>query len=213
MSRLLTVALILSPLTASADGTEAPSVCASCVVAPAPAPVPRPVELSHRWGVAARAVSMSLADAADNQTEYSGGGFAVSYRIDPRWELALTFDALDAPEGPDLHASTLTARFHLAPLRRWDWYLLAGIGAMQEVPLEGESADQAPTRGTFHAGVGLARRFPRWSLAAELHGLGVGPADSTAAMTTARESMPTSPMATDDNLSGGQLTVAASFYF
>jgi len=210
----LALVLAIAPRFASADATGAPSVCASCVVAPAP--TPRPVELAHRWSVAARGVSLTLGDPADDtsKTTYGGGGLSVGYRLNARWEFLASFDALDAPEGPDLHAAALTARFHFRPLQRWDWYALAGLGAVHEVPLE--EGDQMPAdppaRAQLHAGVGLARRFPRWSLAAELHAVGIGPEKSPDATTVMREA-PGSVMASGDKLSGGELTVAAAFYF
>ncbi len=202
------------PSAASADASAAPSVCASCVVAPAPAP--QPVELAHRWSVAARGVSLTLGDPSNDtsKTTYGGGGLSVGYRLNARWELLASFDALDAPEGPDLHAAALTARFHFHPLHRWDWYALAGLGAVHEVPLEegDQMSVDGPTRGQVHAGVGLARRFPRWSLAAELHAVGVGPEKPSDTTSVMREA-PGSAMSTGDKLSGGELTVAASFYF
>jgi len=204
MSRLLVLATLLIPASAAADGTAAPAVCASCVVAPAP----KPADMQHRLGVSARAVSLSLDDGT-TKSEYGGGGLAVSYRLSRRWELALSVDALDAPEGPDLHSSMLSARFHLTPHRQWDWYAIAGIGGLHEVPLEGESHDGV-ARGQFQLGAGLARRFPRWSIAAELHAVGVGPREEE--MSTAQKAV-TTPMATDEGLSGGQFTVAATFFF
>lgn len=215
MSRLLHVAstllIFLIPTIAAADGSEAPTVCASCVVAPAPAA--KPVELRHRIGVSARAVSLGLDDGT-TKSEYGGGGLAVSYRLSRRWELALALDALDAsgaPKGarsPDLHSTTLSARFHLTPYRRWDWYAIAGIGGLHEVPLEGQDHDDVASRARVDLGVGLARRFPRWSIAAELHAVGVGPVEQ---QMTAEKA--TTPMATDEGVSGGQLTVAATFFF
>jgi hypothetical protein len=158
MSRLLVVASLLIPTAAAADGTAAPAG----VVAPAPAA--KPADLRHRIGVSARAVSLGLDDGT-TKTEYGGGGLAVSYRLSRRWELALALDALDAPEGPDLHSTTLEARFHLTPHRRWDWYAIAGVGGLHEAPLEGESHDDAASRGQVNLGAGVARRFPRWSAA------------------------------------------------
>lgn len=195
-----------------------PPLAAPQVVAPvvAPVPPPKPADLARRWGVSARMVSMSLGSETA-KTEYGGGGLAASYRINRRWEVALAIDALDAPEGPDLHVTTVSARFHLTPHRRWDWYIVAGLGMIHEAPPEGESHENADktARGRFHAGVGLARRWRKWSLAAELHSVGVGPvekSDEAEPMTTERTVPPTA-MSTDESLSGGELTVAATFFF
>lgn len=223
----LALSLIPSIAAAQAPGEEAPEAAAEIAPAPeaparapvvAPAhgpfaavvvvPPPKPVELSKRFGVAARMVSLGLSDGTTD-SEYAGGGIAASYRINRRWELVLALDALDAPEGPDLHSTSIEARFHLTPYRRWDWYALAGIGALHEMPPEGDDADEGTSRGRIHAGIGLSRRFRAWSIGAELKTVGVGPREEV--METSRKA--TTPMATDEGLTGGELTVAATLFF
>jgi hypothetical protein len=228
MSRIAFALLLIPSIAAAqAPGEDMPAPEAAEAIAPAPeaptaapaiaplhgpfaavvaVPPPKPVELSKRFGVAARMVSLGLSDGTTD-SEYAGGGIAASYRINRRWELVLALDALDAPEGPDLHSTSIEARFHLTPYRRWDWYALAGIGALHEVPLEG-AEDEGVSRGRVHAGLGLARRFRSWSVAAELHTVGVGPRDE---MATSRKA--STPMTTEDGLSGGELTVAATLFF
>ncbi len=233
----LVVALALVPSIASAQTPEEAPVEAAPEVAPeaeapveaaapeapvhemAPVPArgpfaavvvaaaPKPADLRKRWGVSARMVSLALSDGTTD-SEYSGGGIAASYRINKRWELVLALDALDAPEGRDLHSTSLDVRFHITPHRRWDWYGIIGVGALHEVPLEGE-ADEGVSRGRMHVGVGLQRRFRSWSLGAELHSVGVGPVTDEA-MSTART---TTPMATDEGLTGGEATIAATLFF
>ncbi len=231
MSRIAFVALLLIPSLAAAQAPgeeapveEAPVVEAAVEVAPQPtapamaplhgpyaavvvAPALKPVELSRRFGVAVRMVSLGLTDGT-TESEYAGGGIAASYRINKRWELVLALDSLEAPEGPALHSTSLEARFHLTPYRKWDWYALVGIGALHEVPLEGAD-DEGMSRGRVHAGIGLARRFHAWSIGAELHSVGVGPREQ--AMDTSRKA--STPMTTDDGLTGGELTVSASLFF
>lgn len=225
MSRIAFALLLIPSIAAAqAPGEElpAPEAAPAEEITPAPTPAiaplhgpfaaivtvppPKPVELRKRFGVAARMVSLGLTDGT-TESEYAGGGIAASYRINKRWELVLALDALDAPEGPDLHSTSLEARFHLTPYRKWDWYALAGIGALHEVPLEGAD-DEGVSRGRVHAGLGLARRFRAWSVGAELHTVGVGPREP--AMDTARKA--STPMA-DAGLHGGELTVAASLFF
>lgn len=170
---------------------------------------PKPMDLQKRFGVSGRITSLGLTDGA-TETQYGGGGIAASYRINRRWEVAVALDALDAEQGPDLHSTTLEARFHLTPHRKWDWYALAGIGVLHEVPLEGEHAhDEGVSRARLHLGVGLARRFRSWSIGAELQSVGVGPVEEPE-MTTARS---TTPMSTDEGLQGGQLTLGATLFF
>lgn len=234
MSRIgLAFALVLIPSIAAAQapGEDAPVLgpepaveeAAPAPVEPAPAPQvapahgpfaavvvvppPKPVDLRKRIGVSARAVSLGLTDGT-TESEYSGGGIAASYRINKRWEIVLALDALDAPTGPDLHSTTIEARFHLTPHKKWDWYAMVGIGALHETDLDSEEQEDGPSRGRVHAGIGLARRFNWWSLGAELHSVGVGPREE--AMATRKA---TTPMSTDDGLSGGELTVAATLFF
>jgi hypothetical protein len=224
MLRLTALALLI-PATAVADEmapTEpiaAPGACTTCVAAPVAAP--RPSDMQRRWGVSARAVSLSLysqrsGSSEINTSEYEGGGVAASYRISRRWEVSVALDALDTTTGPDLHSTTISARFHLTPHRRWDWYLIAGVGVLHEAPLEGqEHAAKDPGRGRFHMGAGLARRWHKWSLAAELHSVAVAPKDPAAApMSTSHATTPTPPaMATEERLGGAELTIAATFFF
>jgi hypothetical protein len=169
---------------------------------------PKPLDLQKRFGVSGRITSLGLSDGTTD-SEYGGGGIAASYRINRRWEVVVALDALDAEQGPDLHSTTLEARFHLTPHRRWDWYAIAGIGALHEVPLEGEETDEGVSRARLHLGIGLQRRFRSWSVGAELHSVGVGPRQE-AEMSTART---TTPMATDEGLQGGQLTMGATLFF
>lgn len=211
----------LPPAEAAPEAMPAADAPAAALEAPPPrgpfatvvvAAPPRPVELQKRIGVSARMVSLGLTDGTTTN-EYAGGGIAASYRLTRRWELVLALDALDAPEGPDLHSTSLEARFHLTPYRRWDWYGVVGIGALHETQLDdGEHAhDDGPARGRMHVGVGLQRRFRWWSLGAELHSVAVGPKDPVDTMATARTTTPTT--ATDEGLTGGELTLAATLFF
>lgn len=179
----------------------------AAVVVAAP---PAPMELRKRIGVSGRITSLGLSDGT-TETQYGGGGLAVSYRINRRWEVVVALDALDAEQGPDLHSATLEARFHLTPYRKWDWYALAGIGALHEVPLEGEDHDEGRSRARVNLGIGLARRFPSWSVGAELQAVGVGPLEEPEMTATARST--TTPMSTDEGLQGGQLTIGATLFF
>ncbi len=199
-----------APLEAEVAPSEAPMIppARTAVVVVAP-PAPKPYDMQKRFGVSARMVSLGLTDGT-NESEYAGGGIAASYRINKRWELVLALDALDAPEGPDLHSTSLEARFHITPHRRWDWYAIVGVGALHETDLEDDEAEDGPSRARMHAGIGLQRRFRYWSLGAELHTVGVGPRED-AMEATARST--TTPMATDEGLSGGELTVAATLFF
>lgn len=203
MPRLALVTATLLALTASASADPlggAPGDCSACVV-PVTPPA-RPADLARRIGIGARAVSVSLAG-----TDYTGGGLAASVRINQRWEVAFTLDALDTPRVPELHAIRLSARFHLTPHRPWDWYLIAGAGVMHDAPSE-THPDHGDNRGQLHAGVGLQRRLPWFGLSAELHAVSVGALDHAGELPSSE------PAAmTYEARSGGELTLAAMFYF
>jgi len=211
MSHPLTVAIALTALSGSVTvaTADAPGACDTCTV-PVSTPA-TPDDLARRWAIGARAVSLSL-EGETRSTDYVGGGFAASFRLDRRWEVALAFDLLDAPQGRDLHIAQLSARFHLSPHQAWDWYLLAGVGVVHEVPLESEmEADHGSGRGQVHAGLGLARRFRWFSIGAELHAVGIGPREHDGAM-EARQ-MPGTPPTTDDGLGGAELTLSTMLLF
>lgn len=231
-SALAATTLLAAGGIARADGP--PGTC-DCTVAVA-APAQSPWWDSRRIGVGLHVGGMSVhpegAEGDDAATtDFGGGGLHVSYRIAPRWRVELRTDSLQEqlesgePGDAQLGMVTLGAAFHLTPHRRWDWYLLAGFGGASDAREDATEAEvEASAMGVGYLGVGVERRWGRLGVAAELRALGLSPADDAddadapPAMTDARGG--TVPGVIDDGdgaardgLSGGQLTIGATYYF
>lgn len=216
-------ALALSSLLAPAPAAaQAPGDCA-CEAPPAPvvvAAAPAP----PRWGLGLRMTSVGLHPDgdADAHTDYAGGGLQLRWRVRPRWELELTSESMreQLPDGAGegdrmLGMVTLAARFHPRPWARWDWYALAGVGVTSEV--EDPSSATPERRQAPHVvlGGGVERRFGRIGLGAELRAVGVAPweeGEDASSDPRTMATVPTQEIEAEDS-SGGQLTVAATYYF
>jgi len=221
-------ALLLAAAPAPALGQEgAPGVCAC------PAPVAAPVVVvapaqgwdgQQHWGIGLRLTSLSLRQGDDPDTEmaYAGGGLQLRYRLNARWELELSAEHVveqspdgDGPVegGQELGSGTLAALFHMRPHSRWDWYLLAGIGGTQDGREElSEEQRKASAQGHVHLGIGLERRFRRFGIAAELRAVGMAPREEQSDAPVAAGAM-TTPEQEQPETSGGQLNIAATYYF
>lgn len=218
----------LAATASTAAAQEGPPGACACAAPAAPvlavaAPDPLP-----KWGVGLHATSLGLAAerTPDDQTQYAGGGLQLRYRLTPRWQLELSLDHVreqleNGDEGDrQLDATTLSALYHFRPYARWDWYLLAGIGGMTDGdPEASDAVREASARGLIQAGVGVERRFRHLAIGAELRAVGLSPRQ--AAADDAPEAQPTgAPAMTvptsvieEDGLSGGQLTIAGTYYF
>lgn len=219
---LTAAGLTAAAATAAAQGGP-PGTCACAApIAPGVAAADLP-----RWGVGLRMTSLTLAPEGtpDAETEYGGAGLQVRYRVAPRWQLELSFDHLrehraDGTDGDrQLKSGTLAALYHLQPHARWDWYVLAGVGATGDGRPD-RSADQrhASQASHGHLGAGVERRFRRFGIAAELRAVGIAPPDAGHGDKAAPT--PTDPSTTiptqeieRQGQSGGQLSVAATYYF
>ncbi|MCB9561585.1 MAG: hypothetical protein H6709_09485 [Kofleriaceae bacterium] len=211
-------ALVASP--AHAD-SNAPGACDCGAAAPVEAPAAAGWD-GTRWGVSLRLGSLTLhPDASpDATTDYGGGGVQVRYRLGARWELEVTSDGYSQPEDQDrsqvLSLATLGARFHLTPYRRWDWYLLAGVGGAREVSRDMAPAD-APAQGVVALGGGVERRFGHFGISAELRAVGVAAPDggdvAAPVAGTMRAPGGGAAAAPADGTSGGGFTIAATYHF
>jgi hypothetical protein len=111
------------------------------------------------------------------------------------------------------------------PRAPWNWWVMGGLGAVtitDQGATDQERHDAQRPLAQF--GVGVERRFRRFALNAELSAIATGvmkqdatatPAGTAAASTTtSTNTMTVQPTTTSsDKLSGGQLTIGASFYF
>jgi len=192
-------------LSAPAFADAGPPGACECAAPVAPAPS------LPRFGVGLHATSLSTRPAGDTAVdpiERGGGGLQLRYRVAPRWELGLALDHLEAKDqsAPALDLATLDLRFHLAPYRRWDGYLLAGIGSAADPAQDGVKPD-----GQAELGAGIERRFHHLALSAELRAIRIVPHHDGAAarMEVATPTPPADPTRTV----GGGLTLAATYYF
>jgi hypothetical protein len=215
-------AVAASPAAAQEMAGGPPGACA-CAVPAAPVAVVAAPELP-RWGIGLHAASMSLAPESDQeaQTEFGGGGFHVRYRVRPKWQLELSSahftERLEDGSDGDRHLSsvTLAALYHFNPYARWDWYVLAGIGgtgdASEDITDEQREASQM---GHFALGAGIERRFRRFGISAELRVIGMAPPEDDEDDAPGVPTAPamTLPAAGEEPMSGGQFSIAATYYF
>jgi hypothetical protein len=192
--------------------------------------------MANRWAVGLSIGHMSLApkDTPDNKTEFGVGELSLRFRATLHLELELAVGGgrqtlSDGTQGDlEAHTGMLAARWRFAPEHRWNWWLMAGLGGMSVV--QHDATNQQVNDGQrpmAEFGVGIERRFHHFALQAELRGIGVGPQNNSSATPTmatppgpststspASISTPPTMMSTpDDHLSGGQLTIGASYYF
>lgn len=209
----------------TAEAQYGPGAC-DCAVAPAPVAVVEAPPALPKWGIGLRVTSMTLAPESnpEAETEYGGGGLQVRYRLAPRWQLELALDHVterleDGQMGTrQLQSATLAAQYHFRPYARWDWYALVGIGGTANGDPEiSDEEREASSVGHVHLGVGVERRFRHLAIGAELRAVGIGPREDEDVPQTepVRPTGMTVPTAEIDaeGSSGGQLTIAATYYF
>ena len=112
--------------------------------------------------------------------------------------------AIDSPDD----TVALAAIYHLRPAARWDFYLLAGLGATSDGdPDASDEAKQASQVGDVQLGGGVERRFGRIGVGAELRAIlqGEGAPDGAAVMTNAAPAEP--------ERGAGKFTLGATYYF
>jgi hypothetical protein len=230
----LTITLALSTAglagTALTSGTASaqvgPGAC-DCAVAPAPVVVVAPAPRLPTWGIGLRATSLTLAPEGnpDAETQYGGGGLQVRYRLAPRWQLELAFDHVtEQLENGEmgtrqLQSATLAAQYHFRPYHRWDWYAMVGLGGTANGDPEiSDEEREASSVGHVALGVGLERRWTHLAIGAELRAVGIAPREEGDEPLTTEPVRPTGMTVPTQEIkgegqSGGQLTIAATYYF
>lgn len=220
----LTAAVLAAAPSIAAAQESPPGACACAApVAPVVVAVAAPLPT---WGIGLHMTSLTLAakESPDAKTQYGGGGLQLRYRVAPRWQLELSLDHVreqhdDGTEGDrHLQSVTFAALYHLRPHARWDWYLLAGVGATGDGnPDLSDEAREASQAGHVHVGAGVERRFRHVGIAAELRAVGIAPPeadDGDKIQPVAGDAAMTVPSPAEaEGLSGGQLTIAATYYF
>jgi hypothetical protein len=195
----------------------APAYPAYPVVAPAAASW----DDAHRFGIGLRLSSMGLSPDSnpDAETQFAGGGLTFRYRASARWELELTAEhfqqQLDNGERgtAELDSGTFSLLFHMAPSRRWDWYLLAGIGGTEDGrPDVSDAQREATSQVHVHLGVGIERRFGQLGIAAEIRAIGMAHPEEEDRGSTRPSFAPSSGSDDPETTSGGQVNLLATYY-
>jgi hypothetical protein len=242
---LVLASLVLSTTAASAqapgdyyEGDIAPPGMAP--VAPEPAPAPPPVR-QRRWSIGLNVGSLGVAPHAqpENQTEFSVGQLALRYRPWRRLEIELalgggTEEYDDGTKGDrQVSTSVLALRYRFNPQKRWNWWLMAGMGSFAVTSTYASDEEkEASVQSTLQFGVGIERRWRRFALQLELRAVGVAPneegdvvydgggADMPTGGSTDEKMEPVRPPydpyyspSTRDGWKGGQTTIGASYYF
>lgn len=185
-------------------------------VAPAPPPPPPRV---RRWSVGVGLGQTALAphSAPDSETEFAVGQLAVRVLATRHLEVELAFTGgseqlEDGSDGSlELSQAVLALRWRFNPQRRWNWWLMAGMGTLA-VTHEGASdeARDAAHQSTLQFGVGLERRWRRFALQAELRAVGVAPNEEAMEYTPRPGSMATPDVG---GKKGAQFALTANYYF
>jgi hypothetical protein len=158
----------------------------------------------------------STADQEDT-IEMGGGGLQARYRLNRRWELEVSVVGTHGERGSDYlrdsSSLTLGALFHMRPGRRWDWYLLAGVGGTRDrvsFSKAASTAEEEFASGHFQLGAGVERRFRRFGIAAELRVIGSRRNDEELDAVSYTPGVD-GPIPAES--SGGQLNLLATYYF
>jgi hypothetical protein len=191
--------------------------------------------MAHRWAIGVSIGGMAVApeDAPEgSEAQFRVGEISLRYRASRRIELQLALSGgrqmlEDDTEG-DLATGTvmLALRYRFMPEHRWNWYVMGGIGGSVVAPHQSTSAERDAARRPIGAlGVGLERRFQQFALSAEVRAVGLGERedamsggpivnDGGAAPPKPLPRLPASTAAVyAEQLSGGMLTIGASYYF
>ena len=166
--------------------------------------------MADRWAVGLSVGSLGLHPDGGASTSYSVGELSLRFCATPHHELEAAFGAgPTAGDATEVEVGTLGLRYRFRPRADWNGWLMGAIGGLT-VAAPGASAIAASgaSRGVAELGAGLERRFGHLALQAELRAIAAGSskADDDA---MARSAAPTAP----DTLSGGSLTLGASYYF
>jgi len=214
------------------EGTGAPGMSEPVAVVPTPPP-PRP----RRWSIGLGVGSLSLAPHSqpEAETQFGVGQLAVRFLATRHFEIELAFGGgreklEDGSEGErEISQGVLALRYRFSPGRRWNWWVMAGMGSLavthsEPTKEEREFAEQS----TLQFGAGLERRWSRFALQLEMRAVGVKAHEAEAMPVTGTVTgggdtktpdMSTPPPGTTttndagDGMAGGQLVISANYYF
>lgn len=142
-----------------------------------------------KWGIGLRTTAQKIkpenyqGEQGENGLKLGGAGITFRYRIAKKWTLELTSEKVDSEQ---LEATryqrtskpvTFTALWHMTPQRRWDWYLLLGVGGTEDEvtyrKVDGTTATEKFSEAHVHFGVGVERMWGKFGVGAELRAIGL----------------------------------------
>jgi hypothetical protein len=234
MLRSLVFASMFVTVTASAQAPGEAPLAAPGMVTPQPiyaAPYRESV-MANRWEVGLGIGSLGIApkDQPNDKTQFGIGELSVHYRATLHLELGLELAGgqetdpsgkmLSSPR--EVSTGALSLRYRFEAEFEWNWWLMGGLGSLSVT--EKDATDQQrkdAQRPLAELGLGVERRFHHFALNVELRAIGVGPQKNQQAVpvmsqpTAASQTTmpPSKPAPQSDQMSGGMLTIGASYYF
>jgi hypothetical protein len=188
----------------------------------------------RRWSVGVGFGSMELAPhvAPDATTEFDIAQLYVRYRPWRHLELELAlgggseFDMEDGSyRAREVSTAVLAVRYRFSPQRRWNWWLMAGMGSLA-VTREGASDAEREEahQSTLQFGAGVERRWSRFALQFEARAVGVAPHETDEDMPVRgnveiapgglmQPLPPSEPGRANDGMKGGQFVFSGNYYF
>jgi hypothetical protein len=196
----------------------------------APVVVAAPPPPQRRWSVGIGFGNLELAPhtAPEASTDFDIAQLYVRYRPWRHLEIELALGGGHETDGEyndgyrDVSSAVLALRYRFSPQRRWNWWLMAGMGslAVTNEYASDEERDSA-SQSTLQFGAGIERRWTRFALQFELRAVGVAPHD-TDDMAPKAEPYPTNTMEppgsypagpANDGWAGGQFVFSGNYYF
>ena len=168
------------------------------------------------WGVGLRASGERISrggpdDAA--RIDMGGGALLVRWRISELFGVEVGLGGMSGKLAGGAYerkmgALDLTATLHLNPRSRWDFYLLAGLGAVTDkvdfVDVDGVSVEQEFKETEVRLGLGLEYRFRHLGLGVEAAAIGRVRNDADKALDG--DAIP-------KDSGGGQVSLVVGYYF
>jgi len=185
--------------------------------------------MANRWAVGLSIGGLGVApqSASDAKSNFDVGELSLRFRATLHLEIEAAFGGgrerlSDGTQG-DNQASfgTLGLRYRFMPEDPWNVWVMGALGGMTVASQSAtDSQKSGAGRSLGELGVGLERRFEHFALQAELRLVTTGAQkDPTAAsggtvmVAPNGAPMPVTAATASDRLSGGQLTIGASYYF
>jgi len=204
----IAIATLLVALAGTAHA-EAPGEYVVVVPVAAPAPVGRDV-MADRWAVGLGVGSVGLAaPGATMPTSYGVGELSLRFRATLHLELEASFAGGDSQDhSTSVATAAFGVRYRFHPREDWNVWFMGALGGVTIATTDDMTTVMRPM---VELGAGIERRFGHFALQAELRGIGAGAPTQTQTTTARAATTTTDP--SNDTLSGGELTIGASFYF